>query len=988
MKRSVLIGAFLFLSAQGTWAGEGYSILGNQVVVNRKGHWEKWTYPVGAIDIREGLVQPSYIREPEDPLDPAQRVNAVENIYDFKPLLEHVLRRDPDYLKRWPRWPVRAGSNEEDAANVIDGDPDTYWEPDPKDLLPPSFPQRFYSWWLEIDLGRVVDAVRVVVRFVDEGKGDPFRQFKVYVSDGTPISLMKKEALSYTYIGGTTKPNEGPGAKREFSFDLLTTAQWQQASRGTDTLTVYASTTISGRKADVHWVGDVVRYVRIEVTDWKEGTHPRLADVEVWTRGDNMALGTVQRGGFLREPLVIDNWEDPTVEANQGGDAADGDIVNHWIAYVWSPYRGRGRLFIDLGATFWVDAYQVISCRATVLNNPTLDGYIVEASDGSRAPDGRLIWKQLSPETRKYPDRNIAQISLFEDRFPLQKIRYFSIRNFDVTGARAGAYEARGSIAEFMVMGRGYVPEVEMVSPLIELGAEKNLSSIEWDAEVPEGTKLEVQTRTGNELREIRHYYDRGGSEVSEARWRRLPGFMRGRVDTEYTPGADWSNWSMPYERSGAAITSPSPRKYMMIRVKMYSDDPERRVRLHGLRVIFMQPIANRILGEIYPAGPSGIRAGAQEEFSFYLRPWFSVPSPKDQKGSLGFDEIMITSPPSVGMELEGVVLHADSAQTASDYGHMLAKEELAKLGRRKAQRFGPEDLKIMDTQPDTLWIRLSRVVKADQFRMPMIYNRVVREVEVDSSKYARLKPSLKGSVRYMERRGLEEVQVSKEYYLANGGAGNPSLSVKYYKVDPDAQPEEIPFGKDGRALTRAEYYRLPSNERGHIYALGDLLEVKFKAAIYMAGSLFKAALGRSDIPGSWQRVEPGDATGLVGTQTTTVSAPVVGEGVLENFKVVPEVLTPNGDGVNDTVRIKFAVLKVNRYRKVEVYIYRLDGTLVKDLSEEVEQREIASGMYQVSWDGKDRDGRLVQPGVYMCRVIVPTDMGKRSAVRTVSVVF
>ncbi|HID09831.1 MAG TPA: hypothetical protein EYP17_00825 [Candidatus Latescibacteria bacterium] len=988
MRRFVWIGVLWVLYAQGVWAGEGYSIIGDRVVVSRRDHWEKWTYPIGALDIQWGVVQPLYIREPEDPFDPAQKVNAVENIQDFEYLLENVLRRDPDYLKRWPRWPVRAGSNEAAAANVIDGNPDTFWEPDPKDLLPPSFRQRFYSWWLEIDLGRVVNAVRVVVRFVDEGKGDPFRQFKVYVSDGTPISLMKKEALSYTYIGGTTKPNEGPDARREFSFDLTTTAQWQKATRGRESRTVYAATTISGRKADVYWVGDVVRYIRIEVTDWKGGTHPRLADVEVWTRGDNIAIGTVRRGGYLREPLVVENWESPTVNASAGGDAADGDIVNHWIAYVWSPYRGRGRLVVDLGATFWVDTYQLIACRETVLNAPTLDGYIVEASDGSRAPNGRLIWRQLSPETRKYEDRNIARISLFEDRFSLQKIRYFNIRNYDVTGARAGAYEARGSLAELIVMGRGYVPEVELVSPLIELGGERNISTVEWDADVPEGTKLEVQTRTGNELREIRRYYDKGGSEISETRWRRLPGFMKGPVDTEYVPGADWSGWSMPYKYSGAAITSPSPRKYMMIRVRMLSNDPERRIKLRSLKVRFIQPIASRILGEIYPAGPRGLQAGREEKFSFYLRPWFSAPSVEDPKGSLGFDEVRIQAPPSVNIQLEEVVLYADSARTALEYGHILAAEELAKLGDREPERFGVEDLEVVDTGPDTLWIRLPRVVKVDQFRMPLIYHRVVREVEVDSLKYTKLKGDEKGSVRYMERRGLEEVQVSREYYLAHGGAGNPNLLVRYYKVDAGAEPEEIPFDKDGRALPRAKYYRLPSGERGHIYVLGDLLEVKFKAAIYMAGSLFKAALARSDIPGSWQRVDPGDATGLVETQTTTVSVLVGEERVVEDFRMVPEVFTPNGDGVNDTVSVQFTVLKVNRPRRIRVYMYDLDGMLVRDLSGKIAQKESASGQYEVGWDGRDDEGRLVLPGVYVCRVVVPTDAGEQSEMRTVSVVF
>ena len=206
--------------------------------------------------------------------------------------------------------------------------------------------------------------------------------------------------------------------------------------------------------------------------------------------------------------------------------------------------------------------------------------------------------------------------------------------------------------------------------------------------------------------------------------------------------------------------------------------------------------------------------------------------------------------------------------------------------------------------------------------------------------------------------------------------------------MDAGAEPEEIPFDRNGRALTRSKYNLLKPEERGHIYALGDLLEVKFKAAIYMAGSLFKAALGRSDVPGSWQRVDPGDATGLVETQTTTVSVLIGGDRVIEDFRIVPQVFTPDGDGVNDVANVQFTVLKVNRPRSIKVYVYGLEGLLVRDLSDGIGQRETASGRYEVGWDGCDEDGRMVPPGVYLCRVIVTTDAGKQSAVRTISVVF
>ena len=57
----------------------------------------------------------------------------------------------------------RAGSNVETAANILDGDRSTYWEPDLTDTSD--------NWWVEVDLGRVVVVEKIVLHFVDEAEG-------------------------------------------------------------------------------------------------------------------------------------------------------------------------------------------------------------------------------------------------------------------------------------------------------------------------------------------------------------------------------------------------------------------------------------------------------------------------------------------------------------------------------------------------------------------------------------------------------------------------------------------------------------------------------------------------------------------------------------------------------------------------------------------------------------------------------------------------
>ena len=93
----------------------------------------------------------------------------------------------------------RVGSNPSAAANILDGDPDTYWEPDPSDPLD--------DWWIEVDLGRVAPVDELVLRFVDEELGDPFRQFRVLTAPNQIPVRQDDDKVPFEVVGGTDAPN-------------------------------------------------------------------------------------------------------------------------------------------------------------------------------------------------------------------------------------------------------------------------------------------------------------------------------------------------------------------------------------------------------------------------------------------------------------------------------------------------------------------------------------------------------------------------------------------------------------------------------------------------------------------------------------------------------------------------------------------------------------------------------------------------------------
>ena len=96
-----------------------------------------------------------------------------------------------------------------------------------------------------------------------------------------------------------------------------------------------------------------------------------------------------------------------------------------------------------------------------------------------------------------------------------------------------------------------------------------------------------------------------------------------------------------------------------------------------------------------------------------------------------------------------------------------------------------------------------------------------------------------------------------------------------------------------------------------------------------------------------------------------TVLTPVAG-GLLGQMEVVANPFTPNGDGINDAVKFVFPIFKMPGQTALVLEVYGLDGGLVYREDQSV---AYAAGVQEVSWDGRDQDGVLLPPGLYICRV-------------------
>jgi hypothetical protein len=153
---------------------------------------------------------------------------------------------------------------------------------------------------------------------------------------------------------------------------------------------------------------------------------------------------------------------------------------------------------------------------------------------------------------------------------------------------------------------------------------------------------------------------------------------------------------------------------------------------------------------------------------------------------------------------------------------------------------------------------------------------------------------------------------------------------------------------------------------------LRDSVEILFQTRIRANATAFDAWVSLIGT-GARQGVRPAQQ------HAATVFVPAVASGnALIRSVDVASLVTPNGDGVNDVASIRFTLAKVES-TVPEVTLYDLSGRPVRVVAASVEGYE---------WDGRDSAGRMLPPGVYICRIAVTADVGVRSVRRTINLAY
>ncbi len=286
--------------------------------------------PGDAVEISSAGVKSAFIR---------RNINAVSNAGEFGGGIK------------------AAGTNYRDSHNLIDGDPDTYWQPHSRDPLD--------EWWIEVDLGRVVSASAIRLEFEDKEHALEF--FSIQTSDGEPFFRTNN-----TIIPGTVSYND----QFNYSFN--------------DKSFVVIELNLKP-----------IQYIRIQANRTAEQV--RLGELTVRSIGDNIALGIFERGGAININTSSDDGKRQLAENDGAANSImDGDIRTYWSTRQGSDSSLRfGEFEVDLGAVYWVDRIRILGDKSGIspggIRSRFLNfmWYKLYASDGSTTPDGSPLWRLI-----------------------------------------------------------------------------------------------------------------------------------------------------------------------------------------------------------------------------------------------------------------------------------------------------------------------------------------------------------------------------------------------------------------------------------------------------------------------------------------------------------------------------------------------------------------------------------------------------------------
>jgi hypothetical protein len=163
-------------------------------------------------------------------------------------------------------------------------------------------------------------------------------------------------------------------------------------------------------------------------------------------------------------------------------------------------------------------------------------------------------------------------------------------------------------------------------------------------------------------------------------------------------------------------------------------------------------------------------------------------------------------------------------------------------------------------------------------------------------------------------------------------------------------------------------------------------IKVHMKFTPFLDQTIFPSQVISKRNPDNPQRVDVfTDANGA----SWTLIALGVPDQVIVSAKADPNPFTPNGDGRNDFTFFSFFVSNLIVERPVSISIFDVTGRQVRLLLDVKSTAQAFVEQNAIRWDGRDNNGRLLPPGLYIYQIRVDVDgLSPAVVTKTVSIAY
>lgn len=426
----------------------------------------------------------------------------------------------------------------------------------------------------------------------------------------------------------------------------------------------------------------------------------------------NLVSSMRSRGGYLRSLLNTYTLDEAWVRG-ESELVIDGDSTT---AYVHEPriviLGGGGGywtvpMFFDLGAPFLLDRIRFFTRSEHPENQ--MRQYVLWFNDGSDETKDRLgdpLWSKYKTEI----DNLNSEVEIRID--PPQMVRHIRLR--PGTEASNGGLAETWEVAEFQVFGQGFVPTATYVSDPLDLGSPASLGHIHWAWQLDEGARILVQTRTGSDDQPYVYWRKTGvGDEISQFDERGEPldaddyadmVNTRAGITDDLTNWSPWQTYELELGAEGTQILSPSPRRYVQVRLQFAS------VGLVGgqvdsLMFDFSEPPVRSAVAEIHPIE---VEAAAPTSFTYAIRS-------RLESNHTGFNSLRLRTAARVdtvhGVRIDRQEIDESSATRDADgswvvtFPRVLQDQTLLEFDfQARVYRYGtPFGVTLLDTETDSV---------------------------------------------------------------------------------------------------------------------------------------------------------------------------------------------------------------------------------------------------------------------------------------------